>query len=234
MFKKLAAFLAGAALMMATSSAMAISISNGKLVTASGKTYSDSGAEAVYLTDIDGTEDSATAFLFLELAGYAGVNTLGIYGYTQDSGAGTISLGEQLQVFAGSASPFTSATLKFDVAGGTVTNSSTSVTANIGTTFGFYIVSGNGQTYFSHSILNNDGDHFLIYNTSDNTEGDLFGSDVILGIEDLQGLGDKDYDDMVVGVTDVAPVPEPGTMVLLGAGMLGLAIFGKRRMNREA
>jgi hypothetical protein len=34
--------------------------------------------------------------------------------------------------------------------------------------------------------------------------------------------------------TATAPVPEPGTMVLLGAGMLGLAIFGKRRMNREA
>lgn len=233
MFKKLAAFLAGAALMLATSSAMAISISNGKLVTASGKTYSDSGAEAVYLTDTDGIDDSATAFLFLELAGYAGVNTLGIYGFTQDSG-GTISLGETLQVFAGVASPFTSATLKFDVAGGTVTNTSTNITATIGTTFGFYIDSGNGKRYYSQSILNEDGDHFLVYNTSDNTEGDLFGSDVILGIEDLQGLGDKDYDDMVVGVTDVAPVPEPGTMVLLGAGMLGLAIFGKRRMNREA
>lgn len=31
-----------------------------------------------------------------------------------------------------------------------------------------------------------------------------------------------------------APVPEPGTMALLGFGMLGLAIYGKRRMNKEA
>jgi len=31
-----------------------------------------------------------------------------------------------------------------------------------------------------------------------------------------------------------ASVPEPGTMVLLGFGMLGLAIYGKRRMNKEA
>jgi hypothetical protein len=32
----------------------------------------------------------------------------------------------------------------------------------------------------------------------------------------------------------VAPVPEPGTMMLLGIGMLGMAVYGKRRMNKQA
>jgi PEP-CTERM motif len=31
-----------------------------------------------------------------------------------------------------------------------------------------------------------------------------------------------------------AQAPEPGTMMLLGMGMLGLAVYGKRKMNKEA
>jgi len=41
-----------------------------------------------------------------------------------------------------------------------------------------------------------------------------------------------EFDNVTVG--NVAPVPEPGTMMLLGIGLGGLAIFGKRRMNKEA
>ncbi len=37
-----------------------------------------------------------------------------------------------------------------------------------------------------------------------------------------------------IAVGNVAPVPEPGTVLLLGLGLFGLAIYGKRRMNREA
>ena len=33
---------------------------------------------------------------------------------------------------------------------------------------------------------------------------------------------------------DNNPVPEPGTFILLGAGLFGLAIFAKRRMNKDA
>jgi len=53
---------------------------------------------------------------------------------------------------------------------------------------------------------------------------------------DITVFGDDDHlwsQDFNSGVKGNV-VPEPGTMALLGFGMLGLAIFGKRRMNREA
>lgn len=193
--------------------------------------YTDTGAEAVTLTDTDGFNDDATVFLLLELAGYAGTNTVGIYGFTYNAD-GNVVLGNMLQVFAGADSQFDSVTLAFDLASGTVTNNSTHMVASIGSTFGFYLSTQDGYTFYTHSSLNLDSlDHAFLFDTSDNTVSRLLGSDVVIAFEDLFGGGDKDYNDMVIGVTDVAPapVPEPATLILLGSGLLGLAGFRRKK-----
>jgi hypothetical protein len=89
--------------------------------------------------------------------------------------------------------------------------------------FGFYL--RNGQNYFfSVDQLNPGGDAYgLAFNDP--------GSDTwALAFEDVQiPSSDRDFNDMVVKVESIQPVPEPGTLFLIGGGLTALWMRRRRR-----
>lgn len=259
MLKKIATLMAGTALMLATSSAMATTIgltpndpsqlqsvlnglttSGTSSVNAATGMISD-GYDAYWNINATG---GSVATMAIELAGYAASNSLYIYDSSNPSNT--------LLLFGGANVAGDQLTLNILANGtaqvyGVINSSFVFRTANFGsTTFGYMLVSPDG-TFYSDTALNEqvNGDyvnHMLAYQGTGDTvqidpyaPGQWSANEYLLAFEDLNGITGSDYNftDMVVMVESVTPVPEPGTMVLLGAGMLGLAIFGKRRMNRD-
>lgn len=57
----------------------------------------------------------------------------------------------------------------------------------------------------------------------------------VLAWEDLVGLGDIDYNDLVVEVSGAAPAtPEPGTLLLIGMGLVGIGVGARRRSRNKS
>lgn len=180
--------------------------------------YNDQYSAALYQPANTVLSDAA-ALLFYEGAGYFNVNAFGIYSATDPS--------KMLTVFAGTDNAPSTALVSWvgnDVWLGSISGAPD--ISNFGRDFGYFLYSGDGYLFFSEDDRNPGGlAQMLIYQDS------AFDNEWWIGIEDLnRSIGsDSDFEDMIVKVSEVSPVPEPATMLLLGTGLIGLAGIGRKK-----
>lgn len=182
--------------------------------------------------------EKATATLAFEFSTNARQNSFGIYDINDPT--------RRIELFSGHDRANSSARIWFvpDTDGGysVRVRGGTSREPEVfpGTQFGFYLSNSkrDGQTYFSDTRLNGDGlDHLQAYfhegagspNKHKKRSGS-FGPGYILAWEDAFGGGDRDYQDMIVAIHSVTPVPLPPA---LGMALAGLAVFGLTGWRRR-
>jgi hypothetical protein len=184
---------------------------------------------------------SGTAILMFEVAGNANTNTFGIYDLN--------NTGNTLEIFSGANSPITKIGLSVDLMTGdlVVTDETDAQNPNVlssgsfssGLNFGFYLGT-TGGTFYSEVANNTDAsDHMVTYAGDGSDSLDVFGlgiyspftaGEFILAWEDLAASAwDQDYNDMVILVESITPVPEPSVIALLGLGLLGMGFARSRK-----
>lgn len=176
---------------------------------------------AAYYHSTGQSSDTST-LLFYEGAALAKSNVFGIYAYGDTS--------KKIEIFSGEASA-NSSTKVIWVGNDVYVNNINGkpMFANFGKTFGYYLSNPKG-TFYSDDSLNSDKiAHILAYKSKTDA------NEWWLGMEDLVGGGDRDYEDMVTKIsgissTTISAVSEPATIFFLGLGLIGLAAI-KRKLQ---